>query len=198
MFFEVKIKNKMDSIFEEKKNNVYDHTGHILLERIEGGKFRYQCGNCERERTGQYFDLMRPKATKFCGQCIDPGRKSLDEVTERFEQLKIEQSIPNYTIVKYITNKKVVFNCDSNHEFTMAYHDIKRGRRCPQCAPKRRAKTNLARYGAANTFASETIKERIKETCVEKYGVTHHMKLKIIRDKAVDYIIKTEQMLSLK
>lgn len=65
----------------------------------------------------------------------------------------------------------------------MAYFDIKRGRRC---APNRRFKTNLERYGASNPFASEIIKKRIKETCLEKYGVTHHMKLQSIRNKAVE------------
>lgn len=176
----------MDSIFEEKKNDVFDHTGHILLEKIDNGTFKYQCGTCGRERTGRYSDLMKPKSTKFCAKCIDPGRKTLDEVIERFELLKIEQTIPNYTILEYVTNKKVTFRCHNNHVFMMAYFDIKRGRRCPQCAPNRRAKTNLERYGSANPFASEIIKERIKETCLQKYGVTHHMKLESIRNKAVE------------
>ena len=66
----------MDSIFEEKKNNVYDLYDHTLLEKIDGDKFKYHCGSCGRERTGRYFDLMRPKATKFCGKYIDPGRRS--------------------------------------------------------------------------------------------------------------------------
>jgi hypothetical protein len=180
----------MDSIFEEKKNDVFDHTGHILLEKTGNGKFKYECGNCGLLRTGAYNDLMKPKSTKFCAKCIDPGRKTLDEVIERFELLKIEQSIPDYTILEYITNKKVTFKCNNNHIFNMAYSGIKRGRRCPQCAPDRRAKTNLERYGAANPFASEIIKERIKETCLEKYGVTHHMKLQSIRDKAVETNLK--------
>lgn len=174
----------MDSIFAEKKNDVFNHTGHILLEKIGNGKFKYQCGTCGSERTGQYYDLIR--ATKFCSKCIDPGRKSFDEVCEQFEQLKIDQSIPDYTILGYVTNKKVTFKCNYNHIFTMAYHDMKRGRRCPLCAPNRRSKTNLERYGAVNPFASEIIKERIKEKCLEKYGVTHHMKLESIRNKAVE------------
>jgi hypothetical protein len=178
----------MDSIFEEKKNDVFDHTGHILLEKVGNGKFKYECGNCRSERIGKYLDLM--KSTKFCAKCIDPGRKTLDEVIERFEQLKVEQSIQDYTILEYITNKKVTFKCNNNHIFNMAYSDIKRGRRCPQCTPGRRAKTNLERYGAANPFASEIIKERIKETCLEKYGVTHHMKLQSIRNKAVETNLK--------
>ncbi|ADO00355.1 homing endonuclease [Wiseana iridescent virus] len=177
----------MDSLFEEKKNDVYNHTGHILLEKeSKSNKFKYQCGNCGLKRKGSYRDLMRPNSTKFCGKCIDPGRKTLDEVIEKFEQLKFEESIPDYTIMEYITNKKVTFKCDYNHVFIMAYHDIKRGRRCPNCAPHRRAKTNLERYGTVNPFSSEKIKEKIKNTCLEKYGVSHHMKLESIRNKAVE------------
>lgn len=182
-----KVKNtkiNMDYIFEEKKNSVFDHTGHILLEMI-GSKVKYECGNCGSIRPGNYFDLMKA-TTKFCGKCIDPGRKTLEEVCERFEQLKIEQSIPDYTILEYKTNKKVTFKCPDNHTFVMAYFDIKRGRRCPQCAPNRRAKTNLERYGAANPFGNKQIQEKIKETCLEKYGVTHHMKLETIRNKAIE------------
>jgi galactitol-specific phosphotransferase system IIB component len=66
----------------------------------------------------------------------------------------------------------------------MSYSDFKRGRRCPDCADSRRAKTNLGRYGVVNPFESAVVKEKIKETCLKKYGETHHMKVEEIRKKA--------------
>lgn len=171
--------------FEEKKTKVYDQTGHTILESVSG-KLKYKCGNCGTIKQSTYYDLMKPTRTKFCSSCTFRGKKTIEEVCEQFEQLKIT----GYTITDYKTNKQVTFNCDKNHTFIMSYNDIKRGRRCPQCAPKRRSQTNLEKYGSVNVFSNENIKEKIKGTCLEKYGVTHHMKLKEIREKAVETNLK--------
>lgn len=81
----------MDSIFEEKKSDVFDHTGHILLEKIGNGKFKNACGNCGLLRAGAYNDLMKPKSTKFCAKCIDPGRKHLMRLTKDLNYLKLNR-----------------------------------------------------------------------------------------------------------
>ncbi|CCV01749.1 zinc-ribbon-containing protein [Invertebrate iridescent virus 22] len=175
--------------FYEKKNLIYGQTGHILL-KLEHSYVEYECGNCGSIRTSRYSNLVKPGTTKFCSNCINPGRKTLEEVCQNFEKLKLENSLFNYSILEYLSNKNVTFKCDKDHIFKMAYADIKRGRRCPQCAPNRRAKTNLEKYNAVNPFASPQIKEKIKLTCLEKYGVTHHMKLKEIRDKAAETNLK--------
>ena len=109
----------------------------------------------------------------------------MEEIIQEFEQLKIDHEIPKaYQILEYENNKVVTFKCNNDHIFTTSYYDLKRGRRCPQCAGSRRAKTNLTRYGVVDPFESEQVKNKIKETCLEKYGVDHHMKVEQIRKKA--------------
>ena len=89
----------------------------------------------------------------------------MDDVLQRFEQLKLDENVPKeYKILNYVTNKEVTFRCDNDHVFKMSYSDFKRGRRCPDCADSRRAKTNLGRYGVVNPFESAVVKEKIKET----------------------------------
>lgn len=51
------------------------------------------------------------------------------------------------------------------------------------CTAKKRETTNTELYGSSNVFASDTIKDRIKETLVVKYGVNHPGKSDIVKDK---------------
>lgn len=44
-------------------------------------------------------------------------------------------------------------------------------------------KTCLKKYGVTTPFKSEEIKEKIKQTCIEKYGVSNPNKLKEVRQK---------------
>lgn len=41
-----------------------------------------------------------------------------------------------------------------------------------------------------NVFQRESVKEKIKETCLKKYGVTHHMKNKDIQEKICQIFLK--------
>ena len=51
---------------------------------------------------------------------------------------------------------------------------------CQTCG---REKTNIERYGAKNVFASEEIKDKIKDVLIEKYGVDNSMKLDETKEK---------------
>jgi hypothetical protein len=170
--------------FETKKLKILNSSGHILL-TADGPNVTYQCGTCGQTRQSCYSSLLRA-SSKHCGSCISTTtKKTLDSVIEDFEQLKIEYDIPpEYRVVEYQNNKCVTFKCSNDHAFTTSYFDLKRGRRCPECADTRRSKTNVERYGAANTFAAPVVKEKIKQTCLTKYGETHHMKVESIRKKA--------------
>lgn len=57
--------------------------------------------------------------------------------------------------------------------------------RCSSLDPEVQAKnaeTNIRLYGTANVYASSIIKEKIKQTNLEKYGVEHPMKLAELRN----------------
>jgi hypothetical protein len=170
--------------FETKKLKILNSSGHILL-TVDGPNVTYQCATCGQTRQSCYSNLRRSSSNR-CGSCISATtKKTLDSVIEDFEQLKIEYDIPQeYRVIEYQNNKCVTFKCNNDHTFTTSYFDLKRGRRCPECADTRRSKTNVERYGAANVFAAPVVKEKIKQTCMTKYGETHHMKVESIRKKA--------------
>ena len=171
------------SSFETKKQKILSSSGHILL-TTDGANVTYKCGTCGHTRQSFYSNLLT--ASKYCGLCISTTtKKTLDDITKEFEQLKIDYNIPQkYKILDYQNNKCVTFKCDNNHNFTTSYFDLKRGRRCPECASTRRSNTNVERYGVQNPFSAPQIKEQIKQTCLTKYGETHHMKVETIRQKA--------------
>ncbi len=48
---------------------------------------------------------------------------------------------------------------------------------------RQRAKTNVARYGAENTFAAESCKQKITNTLIERHGVKHALQSSIFLEK---------------
>jgi len=81
---------------------------------------------------------------------------------------------------KELTCKKCTYKtcpiCQSSHQAA--------GACCSKiCTAKKREMTNIALYGSSNVFASNDIKERIKETLVSKYGAEHPLKSKVIKEK---------------
>lgn len=173
--------------FQLRKKALLEHTGHVLMSLNTDKKAEYKCGTCNSVKTTTIQNLMKASSTKFCSSCINKNttKKTFDDVIVSFEQLKLaNQDLAEYAVIEYKDNKNVTFKCEEGHCFETTYFDVKRGRRCPECAPKHRTETNLAKYGASNVFASEQIKKKIKETCLQKYGETHHMKVSTIREKA--------------
>ncbi|AHL67536.1 homing endonuclease [Chloriridovirus anopheles1] len=172
------------AVFEERKTTIFNSTGHILLS-LDGKKAEYKCGTCGEIRQTDCGNLLKPTTTAFCGSCIPKNKKTEDSIRKQFEQLKIDLDIPSdYTIIEYENNKNVTFRCDQQHTFKTSYFDLKRGRRCPICAKSRREQTNIKKYGASNPFSNDEIKDKIKQTCLTKYGKTHHMQVDTIRKKA--------------
>lgn len=84
------------------------------------------------------------------------------------------------TVMKEATCKKCTYKtcpiCQVHHQTA--------GVCCSKaCTVKKREATNTELYGSSNVFASDTIKDRIKETLVVKYGVNHPGKSDIVKDK---------------
>ena len=82
------------------------------------------------------------------------------------------------TVMKEATCKKCTYKtcpiCQVHHQTT--------GACCSKaCTAKKREATNTKLYGSSNVFASDTIKDRIKETLVVKYGVNHPDKSDIVK-----------------
>lgn len=163
------------------RERIAKHTGHKVVDYDKTTRrITYICTTCGSTAASTPSNMTKTNASKFCSACYNSNntKKNIDKVTEQLEELDI-----GYKLLEYNNNKDVQYECNLGHVFKMAFADIKRGRRCPSCAGDRRASTNLERYGSANVFASEQIKTKIKEKCIEKYGVDHHMKTKEVQEK---------------
>jgi hypothetical protein len=169
---------KSQDRFETLKDELLDKTGHILLTLSTGRKITYQCGNCNAQNESYVSNLLKKGRTKFCPKCQNDGNKNtIEDVEEKLRELDI-----NYTVESYVNNKEIEMRCDQGHLFKGVLHDLHRNRRCPHCAPERRAKTNIDKYGCENPFQNNGVKQKIKNTCREKYGVDHHLQLDIIKE----------------
>lgn len=60
------------------------------------------------------------------------------------------------------------------------------GKGCLKCAPKKRAKTNVERYGVRNAMSLQSTLEKIKAATHKKYGVDYAMQDKTLASKHVD------------
>lgn len=63
---------------------------------------------------------------------------------------------------------------------------------------KRRVLTNVTKYGVSNVFSNERVREKIKKTCIERYGVDNYAKLNSKKEepkkpvKLPDYLNETK------
>lgn len=152
-----------------------DLNGHQIITYESVMSVTYKCGNCGAIRKTNMKALR--KSTGVCNACQNESRKtSTEDVAKICEEY-------GFKLISYQNNKHITAICPCGSEFIGALNDIKRGRKCATCAPERRSQTNSEKYGASNPFASELIKDKIKEKNIEKYGVDHHMKVPQILEK---------------
>ena len=57
---------------------------------------------------------------------------------------------------------------------------------CKKCSPIKQKEINLLLYGVENVFELNSIKEKIKQTCLEKYGVERMFSLKLGKNSKDD------------
>lgn len=166
--------NRLDITLKSKGGELlsYDKNSRSVI-------YRCSCGN---EGKSSDSNILR-KGWKGCGRCAtERSKRDFKDIQEEFKLKGIY--LPTQ---KYVNNKtKLEYNCFTCGQFAhMSYSELKRGRRCEHCCKFRAKITNLEKYGVENIFQSPVIKDRIKETCMRKYGVSHHMKSRDILDKAI-------------
>lgn len=54
---------------------------------------------------------------------------------------------------------------------------------CKKCSPLKVKETCMEKYGVENVFCTENIKKKSKETCLKKYGVEHFTQSQVVKDK---------------
>ena len=82
----------------------------------------------------------------------------------------------------YINTTNTCKNCGNKVPFISISHGYK-SCCCKKCSNELREKTNSKKYGSPFIFQIQEFKDKSKETSLEKYGVTHHNKIKSINQK---------------
>lgn len=91
----------------------------------------------------------------------------------------------NTVIDKSMAGKFYFFQCESCEQISSKaiYYKNKTLIYSFCCTKCTRKKTNLLKFGCENPFQSQTVKNKIKETTLDRYGVDNVNKLKSVRDK---------------
>jgi hypothetical protein len=154
-------------------DRILAHSGHRIRSIGANRSVTYECGTCGVERSSYLGNMVKSSASSYCLSCQNANKtkRGVDDVRARLDAA----GMSDYRLVAYIDNKHVQLVCPSGHAFETAMNAlVERGRRCPQCAPIRRAETNVAKYGCANAAAAPAIKRKIEETLEKNNGGGHH------------------------
>jgi len=155
-----------------------------LISFEKGRRVKYTC-SCKNIAETDSSNIRR-KGWGGCAKCSNQRRGNIQDYEYCRKIWKAYgETLPEQ---KYTGNKdKMFYTCSNcNKEAHVSLSEFKRGRRCEQCRRERAQDTNTEIYGAPNSFQSEEIKEKIKESKIAKYGVDHHMKVPEILQKTKD------------
>lgn len=81
------------------------------------------------------------------------------------------------------SHRKVTIICPEHGAFQQTPTGHLSGKGCLKCAPKKRAKTNVERYGVRNVMSLQSTLEKIKAATHTKYGVDYAMQDKDLASK---------------
>lgn len=156
--------NKDVEKFEEWKARILKNSGHLLLEIGRDRSCVYECGNC-KTKTKSFLGNI-DNSVGFCPSC-----QNKQFIKDREEAEKETSELSGYKIVEYIDSHNIKFQCLNGHEYMGPLKDLRRGRRCPECAPERRIETVMEKYGAKYFINTDTFRRHM----LEVYGVEHAM-----------------------
>lgn len=126
--------------------------GHELLEYKNDKDVLFKCGNCGGESHSNMPALR--KGTGVCIKCMNRERRAT------FDDVVNECKVYGFELLEYDGNKKIRAKCPCGSMFEGPMADIRRGRKCKECAGARREQTNLERYGCANVMHNRKIFEK--------------------------------------
>jgi hypothetical protein len=115
-----------------------------------------------------------PKLKWEWRNCIDCDKK--------FRYTIIEGEIEKESKCKNCSYKECLI-CKNMHQKIRSCCSI-------ECSKKLREKTNFEKYGVANAFASDEIKQKIKQKLIENYGVEHPLLSTEIKQKIATTCLK--------
>lgn len=98
----------------------------------------------------------------------------IQKISEKKYEIQCDEC--GNTFEKYITQTSLEYQFCSRKCTSLAKQE-------GHCLFDKACRTNLAKYGVTNVFASEEIKKKIKATSLEKYGVDNPNKCAEVREK---------------
>lgn len=180
-----KLNNDREVEYDKVKKELFKTSGHKLKEYTDKKNISYNCGNCDN--LVEHTTFSNAIKNKKCKSCFNKENKNTYEhITKILEQHEITLRWSNEKEFNknYRDNKQLLpLVCKCGSDFEMKLADINRGRNCKYCKKDRTINTNIERYGVENVFASDIIKEKIKETNLDKYGVEYPQQNKEINKK---------------
>lgn len=130
------------------------------------------------EKSPKTFQCQKPTIA-LIKQCNDPiVLKMIEDCNADYRQVC-------YCIINDIDEIPKCPHCGKTKVFQKMSKGYRKTCGNIECYRKSASETNIERYGAANVFASEEIKGRIKQSNLEKYGVEYAQQSDIIKDKTI-------------
>jgi hypothetical protein len=163
---------------------------------IHGGRYRYD--KTEYVRRDKKVIIICPVHGDFeqtpgnhlygygCPVCA--GVNKLTPETFIAKAKKVHGEKYDYFLVTgdISSHRKVTIICPEHGAFQQTPTGHLSGKGCLKCAPKKRAKTNVERYGVRNVMSLQSTLEKIKAATHKKYGVDYAMQDKTLVSKHVD------------
>jgi DNA-directed RNA polymerase subunit RPC12/RpoP len=92
----------------------------------------YKCGTCSSINKTNYGNLIKPTRTEFCKKCAN-RKLNFDKIREDLDKIGYILILEEGEVYKNNKQKiNVVCKC-GNKKKCMAFADIKKSARCPNC-----------------------------------------------------------------
>jgi hypothetical protein len=157
----VSLKNKNES--EQKfKNDIEESTGHTIIELDnQTREVIYRCGNCQ-EKNHSYIQSLKVN-TGYCQHCQNEQFKlEYDDVKQRVEEKGLTLLLKQD---EYKNNKQYLpLICSCGNTYESVLRDISKGKICMKCQPERIKKTCLEKYGEDNVSKVPSIFYKILQS----------------------------------
>ncbi len=161
---------KLDSV----KDDILRLTGHELLEFKNNKDVTFRCGKCSSTSNSTLANLYKNSGScKFCQNANT--RNTFEKIQREIAEFGFGMVLSKPAFEASYKNKDhpIKVRCKCGEVTEMRFGDICQGKQCMGCRNDRMARTNMDKYGVANTFQVPEFKEKIVATNMVRYGVSY-------------------------
>lgn len=163
---------------------------------IHGGRYRYD--KTKYARRDKKVIITCPEHGDFeqtpgnhlygygCPVCAGVSKLTPDTFIAKAKRVHGNKYDYSLVVGDISSHRKVTIICPEHGIFEQTPTGHLSGKGCLKCAPKKRAKTNVERYGVRNVMSLQSTLEKIKAATHKKYGVDYAMQDKDLVSKNVE------------